>query len=246
MAQSFYDLDVQTRNSSGEHTVAEMVQRAAQLGFTGIAISDYIQDVSDLDDIRTAVDTVEAGIDVKIGAKIRADSSSNLKKQVQQVRDQVDVVVVHGGTVDVNRAACGDTRVDILAHPELQRKDAGLDHVAIKQAAENKVAIALTVRQLLESRGKIRSHILSHMRQNIRLAQKFGAPIITSTGANTVSYLRAPRDLAAFPRMLGMDLEDSIATVSDIPQTILHRSDRVQDENTVHPGVRNVEDEHNE
>jgi ribonuclease P/MRP protein subunit RPP1 len=240
MPPQFYEIDVQTRHSSGNHTVEAMVQRAEQLGFAGITVTDYVQDTADLADIRDTVTAIDPRVNLRIGAKLRADNGDELKKQLQQVRDHVDVVVVHGGDVDVNRVACGDTRVDVLAHPELQRKDPGLDHAAIKQAAENRVAIQLNIRQLLETRGKIRSHILSHMRQNVRLAQEFDTPIITSSGAQQVSQLRAPRDLAAFPRMLGMNLEDSMATVSSVPQTILERADRARDDDTVQPGVRNI------
>lgn len=245
MPQQFYDIDVQTMHSSGEHTVAEIVQRAARLGLSGIAITDYVQDPEELEPIRTDVDAAqqEYDIDVRLGAKIKAADPQDMNDNIRGLREHVDVLVVHGGGVAVNKAAVTDTRVDVLAHPALERKDSGLDHVAVKNAADNRVSIALTVRQLLETREKVRSHVLAHMRRNVRLAQKFDAPVITASGATTKQYLRAGRDLAAFPRILGMDLKHSVATVANVPQQILERADTVNDEHTVQPGVKRVEEE---
>jgi len=41
-----------------------------------------------------------------------------LRKKIQSFRDKVDILVVSGGLIDINRAAVSDPRVDILAHPE--------------------------------------------------------------------------------------------------------------------------------
>ncbi len=243
MDRKFYELCMQTTLSAGRDPVVEMVQRAEDLGFSGVAITDYVAEKHDVGDITDAVADISTNMDVRVGAKLRPDDGDALKRQVQQIRDEVDVLVVHGGDVSVNRAACGDTRVDVLAHPELGRKDSGLDHVMAKQAAENRVAVQLNVRQLLETRGKVRSHVLSHMRRNIRLCKKFGAPIITSSGAQNIHQLRGPRDLASIPRILGMDLKPGFRTVSEIPKQILDRADRVTSEETVQPGVRKVDEE---
>lgn len=237
MDREFYDIDVQTAQSAGDQDIEAVMQRAERLGFDGIVISDYVATEDDIVPVRNAVEQVDTDLDVRVGAKVRADSPGDLNDMVRMVRDQVDVVVVHGGDVAVNKAACGDTRVDVLAHPELDRKDSGLDHVAVKQAADNQVAIELNVRQLLESRGKVRSHIFKHMRRNIKLCDKFDAAMVTASGATSVHQLRAPRELASIPRILGMDLKQSFATVSTIPVQILDRADRVQEDSFVQPGV---------
>lgn len=243
MDRSFYELDVQTALSAGHDGVTDMVGRAEHLGFSGVAITDYVANADDINDIRDAVSDVDSAMDVRVGARLRPEDGGDLKAMVRDIRDQVDVLVVHGGDVSVNRAACGDTRVDVLAHPGLQRKDSGIDHVMAKQATENRVSVQLNVRQLLEARGKIRSHVLKHMRRNIRLCQKFGTPIITSSGAQSVHQLRGPRDLASIPRILGMDLGESFDTVSDNPNRILERADRVTSDETVQPGVRTINED---
>ncbi|MFB6076646.1 MAG: RNase P subunit p30 family protein [Candidatus Nanohaloarchaea archaeon] len=131
--------------------------------------------------------------------------------------------------------------MDVLSHPELGRTDAGIDHVMAEQAADNRVAIAITLRRLLTVAGKDRSHILSHMRRNIRLAQEFDAPVIATSGATAAIRMRAPRELAAFPRVLGMDIGPGFDTVSTVPRRILERADRVMSDEFVRPGVEMVE-----
>jgi len=242
MAKQFYDLDIQTALSSGYDSAEAMAARAEALGFDGIVIADYVQDTDDVQAVQDAVTAVDTDLDVRVGAKLRPDDGQDLTEMLQWVRDRVDVIVVNGGDVSVNRAACGDTRVDVLAHPALKRKDPGVDHTMMKQAAENRVAIALTVRQLLEHRDKIRSHILSHMREQVRLAQQFDTRIVAASGATQISELRAPRELAAFPRILGMAQEQGLATVATIPRKIVARTDRVNDDGTVQPGVRTVDE----
>lgn len=241
MARRFYDLDMQTGISAGDAMVDEMARRAARLGFDTIAITDYVVDADDAARVRDAAAAVDAGVTVRAGAKLKPDDTGEMKEMIRAVRDEVDVLVVHGGDTAINRAATGDTRVDILAHPSLGRSDPGIDHVMAAQAAENRVAIQVCIRRLLETRGKVRSHVLNHLREIVRRCDHHGAPIIASSSAQSVAQMRAPRELAAFPQILGLDLGDAFATVSDVPRAIIERADRVNGEDAVRPGVT-VED----
>lgn len=246
MGRQFYDIDMQTSLSAGAHSVDTYAARAERLGFAGIAVTDYVEDMGDVAAIKEAVESTDTSITVRAGAKIRADTPEELKELLPDVREEVSVLAVHGGDVAVNKVAVADTRVDLLAHPELRRKDSGLDHKAVKAAAENKVAIGISLRQLLTTYGKVRAHILSHMRRNIRLAQEFGAPIVTTSSAQEADQLRAPRQLAAFPRILGTDLDKSFHTVSDTPHRILKRAEKAHSDEQVMPGVRKVEEDNDE
>lgn len=241
MAHRFYDVDVRTDRGRGEDSPGAMAERAEELGFTGFVVADTVQGPEDVERAQEAVDALDTPLDtpldVRVGARIRAQDGSDLKDQLRAVRDRVDVVIAHGGSVEVNRAATGDTRVDVLAHPERGRKDPGIDHVMAKQAAENRVALGLTLRPLLHASRRDRAHRLSNLRELVRLATHFDAPMITVSGARSVMELRAPRELAAFPGILGMERGESFSTVGEIPRRILARADRVNDERTVRPGV---------
>ncbi|MDY6769822.1 MAG: RNase P subunit p30 family protein [Candidatus Nanohaloarchaea archaeon] len=243
MDRRFYDLDIQSDVSAGEDSVAALADRAATLGFDGIGIADYAAEREDVQRLATEIDAADADIDIHLGAKLKPGDPEELGDMLRQVRDRVEVVVVHGGDADVNRAATGDARVDVLAHPEKGRTDAGLDHVMVKQAAENRVAVQLNLAQLLGTYGKVRAHVLSHMRRNLRLCQHFDAPVIVSSGASSVWGLRAPRELAAVSRVLGMELEDGFDTVSRVPRRIIDRAEQVTRDGFVRPGVEVVSGE---
>lgn len=242
MDRQFYDLDVQSEVSSGDDSVEDLAERAEKLGFTGIAVSDYVAEESDIDRIAQVIEEAEASIDIHIGAKLKPEDAEDLGDMIGRFREEVEVMVVHGGDEAVNRAATGDARVDVLAHPEKGRKDSGMDHVMVKQAAENKVAVQVNLSQLLGTYGKVRSHVLSHMRRNVKFCDHFDAPLIASSGAGSVWGMRAPREMASFPRVLGLDLEDSFDTVSSTPRRILERVEEVTSDSFIRPGVEVTSD----
>ncbi|MCJ7478786.1 MAG: amidohydrolase family protein [Candidatus Nanohaloarchaeota archaeon QJJ-7] len=242
MDRRFYDLDIQSELSSGDDSIQELADRAKKLGFDGLAVSDYVAEEKDIERTAQAIEGAEAPLDLHLGAKLRPEDPEDLKDMLRRFRERVEVVVVHGGDAEVNRAASSDSRVDVLAHPERDRTDSGLDHVIARQAAENNVAVQLNLRQLLETYGKVRMHVLSHMRRNVRLCEHFGAPLIASSGASSVWHLRAPRELSAFPRILGLDLKESFGTVAEVPERVLERAEEVTSDEFVRPGVEVVQD----
>lgn len=243
MDRRFYDLDIRSEISSGKHPVNRLVRRAEQLGFDGIAISDYVVDIDDLDRVSERISDADTAIDVHLGAKLKPDDGAELGRMLDRFRQRSEVVVVHGGDSEVNRAATEDARVDILAHPEHGRTDPGINHVMAEMAGENQVAIQLNLRRLLETYGKVRSHVLSHFRDQVRLAEKFDAPVIVSSGATSVWHLRAPRELASILRVLGADVGQSFDAVSSVPRSIVERAAKVTSEEFIRPGVEVVDDE---
>lgn len=237
----FYDLDIQSEISSGESKIKSIFKTAEKLGFKGIAISDYAVDKKDLKKVKNEISNLETSLDIYTGVKLKAGNPKNLKDKIRLFRDQVDVLIVHGGSVDINRAACENPKVDILAHPERERKDSGIDHIIAKEASKNSVAIQINFKQLLDTYGKVRSHILSHQKRNIELCEKFGAPLICSSGAKSIYDMRGPRVLASFPHIMGMSIEDSLKTVSEVPKNILDRAEKTKSSEFIRPGVEREE-----
>lgn len=233
MARQFYDLDVRAAAAPRE----KMLQRAAALGFTGVAVTGPVDKPDDVAEVRDTAADIETDLDVRIGARLEPDDPERLKELLAAVRDDVDVVIVAGGDVDVNRAACGDTRVDVLAHPERERRDPGIDHVMARQAAENQVAIGIVFRLLLPVHGKERALLLSRLRKLVRRCTAFNTPIVAVSGAESPVELRAPRELAAVPRVLGVDAGGWLQTVSDVPVQVVRRADAVREDGFSRPGV---------
>ncbi|MBI2076173.1 MAG: hypothetical protein HYT72_02915 [Candidatus Aenigmarchaeota archaeon] len=210
----FHDLHVHTSLSIGENTVEEMAETAKRIGLGSIGIARYYNGkIEQLPKIE--------GIDLVSCVIIKSGNAAELDKAIRNVRNKAEIIMVHGGDYDVNRAACENPMVDILCHPELGRKDSGLDHVCMKAAGENKVAIEINFREILESYKRRRIYILSAMKKNIKLAKKYETRIITTSGAVSKWGMRSGRELAAFAYLLGLELGESIATTSTVPEEIV-------------------------
>src|SRR3989344_4532814 len=123
----FADLDIQSNLSSditaGQNsaakgsTVEEIAKFAEQLGFSSIVICDVWQGMGKLRELKEKITEAQKLVKVEIlpGAKIQARNIGELKRALEQVREQVVLVAVAGGDYEINRAACEDSRVDFLA-----------------------------------------------------------------------------------------------------------------------------------
>lgn len=209
----FYDLHAHSNLSIGENTAEEIAEFAKKLGFAGIGIVRYYDGkIAELPKIE--------GIDIISSVIIKPSSIDELNALASRIRNKVEVLMVHGGDYDINRAACENPMVDVLCHPELGRKDSGIDHICAKAAADNNVAIEINFREILESHKRHRVYILSAMRKNAMLCSKYGARMVSVSSAVTKWGMRSGRELASIAYLLGLELGAAISTVSDVPESI--------------------------
>ncbi|MBI4014938.1 MAG: hypothetical protein HY365_03205 [Candidatus Aenigmarchaeota archaeon] len=203
----YYDLHVRSVATTGENTSEEMAAMAACLGLSAIAVPDATEKTD--------------GVEIVSCHVIEAKNVQEMAEEAQKYRNKCEILMVSGGTYDVNRAACENSLIDVLCHPGRGRHDSGLDHVAIKAAADNNVAIEINFREILESYRKNRVRVLEGMKRNVFLCRKFNTPIVITSGAHTKWGMRAGRELAAVGVMAGMELANAIDSVSTVPQKIL-------------------------
>ena len=208
-----YDLHIHA-SPFGESSAEDVVNLARRLGWTGIALSCFPDTEEILENHSKLVESLKTkDFDIVNAVEIKADTPNELHKILDSVRRKIEIVIVRGGDAEVNRAAVETNQVDVLSHPEMQRNDSGIDPVMAKAAADNNVCIELNFRQILNSYRKSRVHTLAHMRQNLKLANKYNFPIAITSGAYSKWELRAPRELAAFGISIGMELEESFKSL---------------------------------
>lgn len=196
---TYYDIHVEIAEAESA------VKRAKLLGFSGIALMG----TPDKSLIK------EDGFDIVSAIILKAKTVEELKSEIDKFRSKVEILAVHGGIYEINRAACEDARVDLLCHPERGRIDSGLDHICTKAAAENGVALEINFGELLNSRSRPKQ--IYFMQRNIYLCNKYGAKLITTSGASDIWEMRAPRELASIANVLGLDIGLAIDSVSTIP-----------------------------
>ncbi|HEQ78594.1 MAG TPA: hypothetical protein ENI78_03110, partial [Euryarchaeota archaeon] len=126
----FIDLRVHSINSKGVDSPSRLKKEARDLGIE-VALCDGIK----YDDFIS-------------GIELTARNKRELIREIISSK-KFDIIVVHGGRAEINRSAVSDSRVDVLAHPWLGRRDSGVDAVVAREAADNGVAIELCISYLL-------------------------------------------------------------------------------------------------
>lgn len=243
----YYDLRIVSKHSYGSDTIEEIVKRAEKLELKTICIADRINDVSKFDEIKKEIaetkEKTNAKVEILQGVELKAKNADELRRFVDKFRDIADLIIVTGGELDVNRAACENPKVNILSCPEKQRKDSGLDHVMAKLASENKVAIELCFRDYLQAYKKIRTYVLTHMRRNVLLCQQFETPLIVTSGAENLWDMRSGRELATLATNCGLERERAVRTVTETPRWVIDRVKQIKSPEYVAAGVEIVKEE---
>jgi ribonuclease P/MRP protein subunit RPP1 len=235
-----FDLHVHSAFSGGESSLEELARIAKLLGYKGICFVFYYQDEKQKDILLAEIDGIskKVGIETYLGFEAR-----DLKelKFLAKKRRSFDLLLARGGEIEMNRAACEIPEVDILTHPEYQRTDPGLDHVCMKFAVKNDVAIEVNFREILITNKKTRAMVMANMAKNIKLAKKYHAPIILCSGAISHWELRSPECLISMACQLGLELTEAKKAVSEVPKSIIEKAKERRSEKWVMPGVKIIE-----
>ncbi len=217
MDMNFYDLYVPVDD------IEEAVETAMKMNFSGIGPAHRYDNKKMLNKYLEEMDNLGGDLDIDLVrcCEIKADNPRDMKNKIGKTRQKVDVILVKGGNFDINTAATRDRRVDILLHPEHRRKDTGMDHKTAKMAAEKNVTIGFVMHDLHQTYGKVRSHVINHIRKSIELCEKYGVQFIVVSGARDIYGMRGPRELASLPKVLGVDPSKAMDTVSTVPHKIV-------------------------
>ena len=154
------------------------------------------------------------------GIEINVKGKSELKNALAKSRN-FDYVVIHGGDEHINRIAVSDKRVDILAHPEMGRKDPGVDPFVAKEAKKNGVAIEVNLRNLILTGGNRRVNALKNVARTLKLSRKYGFDIIVTSGAKSRFELRSGDGVFQLLKLLGFEETEAEAVMVSVPRGIL-------------------------
>ena len=190
----FYDLHVR----AGPQKAGEM---AKKLGLAGIGITVPWKERESLKGIMQEARAIK-GIDVAVGLEL-SGKAHEIQALAKSARRQNELIIVRGGSEEVNRAALETPEVDILVSPALQSGDAGINHILARLGAKNNVAICFDFWEVLQSYKKTRSQILSSYLETARFVRKYKCPFILSAGALSEWDMRAASELMAFGKFLG-------------------------------------------
>ncbi len=210
---AFYDLNV-CSVPEGNDTVEKIASLAKHFGFRGIAITNPF---GSCEPERPAMfDDLE----IFSGIELEVNKASRLHGLIGKYRKMVDVIVVHGGSESINRAAVENSNVDILSNFG-SMKDNGINHILARSAHDNNVALSFDLGEIICQRGGRRVRALSNFRKDLKLIRKYDVPFVLTANARCCYDMRAPRELIALAGLFGMTREEAIKGISSIPESII-------------------------
>lgn len=237
---NYYDFHVHSSFSEGKSSIDEIATRAKLLGFRGICFAEYLKNKNQLKSLKKETSEVSKKVGIKIFIGFKAKTTDELKK-LTRLRREYDILLVRGSDLNLNRKAVQTKEVDILTHPEFNRKDSGFNHTMAKLATKNNVAIEINFREILLSSKNTRSHIMHKISENVRLCKKYKTPIIICSGSVSHWQLRDPKILVSMGCLLGLELNEAKKAISEVPERIIKMIKERQDKKWIRPGVRVIE-----
>lgn len=166
---------------------------------------------------------------------IEASDWEELKEEIKSERTEADILAFKGGDEELNRKAVEQSEIDVILHPEKNRKNSGINQVIAKKASKNNVAIGYDFAHLYNSNK--REKIMSQWRQSLKILEKYNAPYLITTSASSRKDIRAPRDLSAVIEVLGgYGLKAVKKTPTNLLKTVKDR------EKSLRPGIEEIEE----
>lgn len=218
MKMTYIDLNVHVKpdgKANGKAELEQMVRQLDKYGYGGCVILNHSDKWFPSPDIE-----LPKGFRLFWGVEIRTSSVGELVKLVGKFRSRVDLLAVHGGNEMVDRAALDEKKVDMLAHP------GRMNHIMMKLAAQKEIAIEFNLFDMINRDGKIRSRSLFTMRENLKLARKYNVQAVLTGGASSIYDVRAPMEIIALAKLIGMTELEAKAGLSFAPEDLLERREK--------------------
>jgi RNase P/RNase MRP subunit p30 len=210
MGTKFIDLHVHSIFSKGVDTPMRLAFHARELGVE-IGLCDSHKFDRE----------ILTGSLVASGYELTAKTKRDFKEELRSLRNEWDYVVVPGGEDIINRLAVGDNRVDVLLHPDLGRKDNGIDTFIAREARKNEVAIGVNLGGLIAAKGGYRINLCKNIQRNLELSRKYGFSLIACTGARSRYDLRTGECMFGLLVRLGFTEEEVVEALYEVPKMIL-------------------------
>ncbi|MFH1327510.1 MAG: RNase P subunit p30 family protein [Candidatus Bathyarchaeota archaeon] len=215
-----------------------IIQSASQLGYSaiGLKISVGLNE--------SVVDQYKAfakrhNVDLIKRIDLIPETPRQLLVELNKLRKKYEVISVECRTKTVSRQAAKDHRVDLLNFPLIYPR--GLfDRAVAGLAKASNVAFEVNLMEIIKCREESLPKVLSEIQRRIWLAEAHKLRIVLSSGAEKPFDLRAPRDLASFLGLFGLNEQQMKNSISEIPLSIVHRNREKLDPSYVDVGIKTV------
>jgi ribonuclease P/MRP protein subunit RPP1 len=234
----FADLNLRVPLNNLNQT-ERMVKNARELCYSLISIpfSPHVrqEQISQLRNICNG-----AKIDLATRVNFSPRNSNELLHSLRRFRRKFEIISVMCHTKDVARQAAKDRRVDLLQFSYTNLRKRFFDEAEAKLASQAFSSLEIEIAQLLQLNGASRIRLLSRLRKEAALAEKFKVPITLSSGATNIYQMRGARDCAALASLFDLQLSSALKAVSETAYAMVERNREKLSPEYVAPGIRVV------
>lgn len=231
-------VDLHTRPALSEDAIREMADTASKLDFSMLGVTFF--DAIDKGIVRRMREICdEFGIELVSRIDLRIDARRKLLSTLGKARRSFEIIGVICVNDKIAHSAAKDRRVDVLNFP----RNRALTRGVAELASRSLTVLEINACDILGSQGFGRIQLLSKLRREVKIAEKYDVPLVVSSGARDKFMLRAPRDLAfLITSLLDMKVRMALKTVSENPLDIVVRNREKLSPSYVMPGVRIVDE----
>jgi RNase P/RNase MRP subunit p30 len=217
--------------------VSRMINKASRFEYRLIAITFPLnakrEEIERIRDISR-----EYKIDLTSRIDLKPRSPKELIQHLRKLRRKFEIIAVICESKTVARQAAKDHRVDLLNFPSLNTYRRFFDAAEAELASKALASLEIDIKPLLTLEGPARVRLLSSLRREAAIAQKFHVPIVMSSGASDEFLMRKPRDMAALASLFDLDEVSAINAVSKNPMQIVKRNRENLSPKFVAPGIK--------
>ncbi len=220
--------------------VCGMINKSAELGFhmVGLSLPSTIG-VGMVNQLRTMCH--DAGTELATRVDLIPGGRRELLNGLRKLRHKFEIVNVFCASKVVARQAAKDGRVDLLSFPVAGYPTVFFDHAEARLASNSTACLEIDTQPLISLHGFARIRLLAVLRREVAIARSLKVPVVWSSGAADMQFLRKPEDMAYLGMLFGMDLPLALDALSDTPLGIVKRNRQKLSPDYVAPGVRVIE-----
>ncbi|MHA2232732.1 MAG: RNase P subunit p30 family protein [Candidatus Hodarchaeales archaeon] len=213
MKRRFVDAAIQF---SQEDHFKDICRMAATLGYSGICIENLKS--------QNAIDRHADAKSIKIWSrKTLRGSIGKVKNALGHERRKHHLISILAEEQDLAKWAARDQRVDCILVP-LSSIDKVIDAPFVKLAATHRKALEIHLHDILKAIESRRVGLLRNLHKALAKVRQRSCQILMGSGTSKSVHMRAPRDMAALLETVGLNYEDTLETIANVPLTILERT----------------------
>lgn len=234
----FVDLHLRPTFTNSEQ-MKKIINRASELGYrmVGIPIPPNLlgKTVHILQRFCS-----DANIDLVTRLDLTPNMPYELLLDLRRFRRKFEVISVTCSTKSVARQAAKDRRVDLLSFSTIDIRERFFDRAEAGLASKASASLEVDIASLFPLKGSSRIRILSRLRREMAIAERFGVPIVLSSGAANLNFMRSPSGYAALATLFDVSQESALRALSENPLAIIKRNREKLSQDYIAPGIRIV------